>query len=118
MDLLPDWEKLSELIERDKPCMLVVTTPSNPSGVMFTKSHFEYLVKLCKPHNIWIVVDETYEEFTYDPEIPHFIPCSKVLDYERIIHLYSFSKTYGMPGWRVGYILAPSSLTDSFRKVG
>jgi aspartate/methionine/tyrosine aminotransferase len=95
---------------------VVMTTPSNPGGLVWGVEETRRLVDLCRAADSWLVVDQTYHEFLFDGAV-HTYPCADKFDYEKIIHLFSFSKSFGMPGWRVGYIAAPSVLTPSLRKV-
>lgn len=74
------------------------------------------MVNLCRDSGAWLVFDQTYEEFLFD-NAKHEYPCGTKLGYNNIVHLFSFSKSYGIPGWRVGFSIAPTSLTDSFRKL-
>jgi aspartate/methionine/tyrosine aminotransferase len=81
--------------------------------------HCLRLVDLCRRHNpnIWLVFDETYHEFYYEKDVQHYFPNSNQLNYEHIVHLFSFSKTFGMPGWRVGFLVFPEKLTNAMRKL-
>ena len=108
----PDWAALEELVASTKPKMLVMTSPSNPSGAVFSASELEGIVALCKRHGTWLVVDQVYYEFLYDGS-RHVFPSG----YDRIVHIFSLSKSFGMPGWRVGYVVFPSVLTADFRKI-
>lgn len=83
---------------------------------MFSKDHLTRLVSLCKARDAWLVVDQTYYEFLFDGAA-HTFPCRKALGYDKIVHLFSFSKSFGMPGWRVGYLVIPKALRESMRKV-
>ena len=112
----PDWSKLEELISTRNPKLVVVTSPSNPSGAVWTWAEYQRIVELCRHTGTWIVFDQTYDEFLFDGA-QHIYPCGSKLGYKNIVHLFSFSKAYGMPGWRVGFTIAPTSLTDSFRKL-
>ena len=55
-----------------------------------------------RSQDTWLVVDETYYQFLYEG-VSHSWACSHALEYENIVHVFSMSKSYGMPGWRVGY---------------
>lgn len=112
----PDFEELSKLLEETRPKLLVMTTPSNPSGAVFELDELQRISSLCKRHGTWLVADQVYHEFLYDGA-QHVFPCSTALNYDRIIHIFSLSKAFGMPGWRVGYAVFPSVLTDDFRKI-
>lgn len=113
---LPIWATLAELVKEKRPKLLVLTTPNNPSGKVWTLSEIQLLVDLCKSVDAWLVVDQTYAEFEYDGAV-HQIPCSCLVGYSRIIHVFSFSKAFGMPGWRVGYIIYPTILSAGLSKV-
>lgn len=94
---------------------IIVNSPNNPTGVVYTK---ECLVKVAEilrnkekeyNHPIYIVCDEPYREITYgDAKVSH-IPSL----YDNTIVCYSYSKSLSLPGERIGYILVPSSVTDS-----
>jgi len=63
-NLLPQWDKLEQLIAESK--MVVLTTPNNPSGLVWSSDDIKRLVGLCKKYNIWLVADQTYYEFLHD----------------------------------------------------
>jgi aspartate/methionine/tyrosine aminotransferase len=63
-NLLPQWDTLEQLIAESK--MVVLTSPNNPSGLVWSKGDIERLVELCKKYNIWLVADQTYYEFLHD----------------------------------------------------
>ena len=83
---------------------------------MFSAEDLARLVSVCRPHDSWLVVDQTYHEFLFDGA-SHSYPCSRALTYPKIVHIFSFSKAFGMPGWRVGYAVYPQALSAAFRKV-
>lgn len=116
ISLRPDWNKLNELMETTKPKMIVLTSPNNPSGVVWSLEETERLIDMCKRHNTWLVCDQTYHEFTFG-EAVHVFPCAKRFGYGNIIHIFSMSKSFGMPGWRVGYIAYPKQLNEHMRKI-
>jgi aromatic aminotransferase len=110
--LYPDWTVLEQLISTHKPKIVVVTTPNNPSGKVWSKAALERLIRLCASTDSYLVVDQTYYEFLYDNDI-HTFPTG----YEKLVHVFSLSKVYGLAGWRVGYTLFSKSLTEDMRKV-
>eukprot|EP01032_Pedospumella_encystans_P011481 gene11481-13347_t len=114
----PDFVELESRIASLKPKVVVLTSPNNPSGYVYTRTDVQRTVRLCKEHNAWLVVDQTYYEFLYD-DAQHVFPCGKHPDfaYDKIVHLFSFSKIFGMPGWRVGFLACPKSLTDAMEKI-
>ena len=73
-------------------------------------------MRACEAAECWLAVDQTYYEFLFD-RATHVFPCAARLRYPRILHIFSFSKSFGMPGWRVGYVVHPAGLLQSFRKI-
>ncbi len=108
----PDWDELEQIIAEKKPKMVVCTSPANPSGAVFDKDELERLAALCGTVGAFLVLDETYYEFVYDDKKHHFV--SK---YENVVHIFSLSKCFGIPGWRVGAVVMPKKLTEHYRKV-
>jgi aspartate/methionine/tyrosine aminotransferase len=95
---------------------VVLTTPSNPGGIVWGVEEMKRVIDMCKAADSWLVVDEVYYDILFDGAV-HTFPCSKRFGYEKIIHVFSFSKCFGMPGWRCGYFVHPKSLTPCIRKV-
>ena len=93
---------------------IVLTSPNNPSGVMWTAADFAMLVSVCNeacdgadsapPRLPWIVVDQAYYEFVHHGPA-HVFPNLAELGYpNQLIHLCSFSKAFSLAGWRLGYM--------------
>lgn len=114
-----DWNHLTELLKKNekKPKMLVLTSPNNPSGAVYLKEELLRMAKLCKEaDDCWLVIDETYYEFIYDDNANHYFVTHQ--DYENVVHVLSMSKSFGVPGWRVGAVTYPKSkVGDAFRKI-
>ncbi|MEW5877944.1 MAG: pyridoxal phosphate-dependent aminotransferase [Acidobacteriota bacterium] len=80
---------------------LVINSPHNPTGTVMTREEVQAMVELAAQHGVWIISDEAYEDILFDGRT-HLSPGS--LGYERVISLYSFSKSYAMSGLRLGYV--------------
>ncbi len=85
-----------------KPKAILVNSANNPTGAVYTQSSLEYLIQQCDRHGIWVLSDETYTELCY--RWPHW--SLSALEYSRLIVMSSFSKSYAIPGYRVGFALA------------
>jgi aspartate aminotransferase len=99
-----------------KTKLMIINSPSNPCGGVVDKREFEKILALCEKHNIWLMADECYSHFVYDPHKPFSIasaPHSK----GRVIVIGSVSKTFAMTGWRIGYTLAPEELVQQMIKL-
>ncbi|MFW6118731.1 MAG: pyridoxal phosphate-dependent aminotransferase [Planctomycetota bacterium] len=90
--------------------VLVLNSPSNPTGVVLTESELRSIVEVALRHDLWVVADEIYEKLIYD-EAVHVSPAGFSDEaLERVITVNGFSKTYAMTGWRIGYAAGPSQV--------
>lgn len=92
-----------------KTKLLILDSPSNPTGGVTPPEECERLLALCKKHNVWLMGDECYSHFTYPPHKP-FSVASLADSKNHVIIIGSVSKTFAMTGWRVGYALAPAEI--------
>ncbi|MEW6735981.1 MAG: pyridoxal phosphate-dependent aminotransferase [Acidobacteriota bacterium] len=100
-----------------KSRLLIINSPSNPSGRVIAPAEFERIVKLAVQRGLWVLSDECYYQFTYPPHQP-FSAASLAPELRaRTLVSGSFSKTYAMTGWRVGYALAPREWIAEMVKV-
>lgn len=94
----------------DKTKVIFINTPHNPTGAVTSKEHLIEIARIAKERNLWIVSDEAYEDIVYAPYEHHSIAALAPEDHERIISIFSFSKSHAMSGLRVGYFTASGSL--------
>ncbi len=94
---------------------IIVNTPNNPTGKVFTRSELELIRDLCVEFNVLAITDEIYEHILYDGT--HISIASLDGMRERTITINGLSKTYSVTGWRVGWAVAPPAITDAIRKV-
>jgi aminotransferase len=99
-----------------KTAAIVLTTPHNPTGKVFSRAELEAIAKLCHKWNVLVFSDEIYEHILYDGA-RHVSPASIPGLQDRTVTIGSASKTYGVTGWRVGWAIAAAPLTASLRKV-
>ena len=101
-----DLEKLEAAIT-NKTKLLILCTPGNPTGTMMDEESLRKLAEICCRHDILVLADEAYEQVLYDGN-KHISIASLPGMWERTITVQSFSKTYSMCGWRIGYLVAPA----------
>jgi aspartate/methionine/tyrosine aminotransferase len=89
---------------------LLLNTPWNPVGTVFTQAELHDIAQFADRHNLTVISDEIYESITYDGH-EHISPATHLRD--RAVVVNSFSKTYAMTGWRLGYCAAPKHIVDS-----
>ena len=95
---------------------IIVNTPNNPSGHVFTRAELEAIRDLCLQWDTLAITDEIYEHIIYD-DAEHISIASLDGMAERTVTINGLSKTYSVTGWRVGWTIAPPHLTDAIRKV-
>lgn len=111
-----DLERLPELIdERTKAIVLV--SPSNPTGKIFSEAELRRLAAIAKARGVMILIDDPYSHFTYENADRFFnlASCSEYAD--DMAYLFTFSKTFAMSGWRIGYMVVPDWLKQDALKV-
>jgi aspartate aminotransferase len=105
---LPELERVEALVG-PRTRVLVLNTPANPSGAVYPPELVAGLVALARRHDLVVLADEVYDQLVFEGA-----PADAAsLDPERVVGLYSFSKTYAMTGWRVGYVAAPAWLAPT-----
>ncbi len=95
---------------------IIVNTPNNPTGKVFTRTELELIRDLCVEFNVLCITDEIYEHILYD-STKHISMASLDGMKERTVTINSLSKTYSVTGWRVGWTIAPAAITNAIRKV-
>lgn len=100
----------AEAVERtltSRSKLLLINSPSNPSGLVVPPDEFEKIVALAVSRGLWVISDECYCQFVYDPVRPASAMQLPEALRRRVIIAGSLSKTYAMTGWRIGYALGP-----------
>ncbi|WP_448961021.1 methionine aminotransferase [Larkinella arboricola] len=110
-----DWNTVRAKVT-EKTRLIIVNTPHNPTGRVWTADDLEQLAALVKHRDIWIVSDEVYEHIRFDGR-PHRSLATHPVLQERTFVCGSFGKTFHITGWKIGYCLAPKELTTEFRKI-
>lgn len=105
-DFQIDVKKIEEKIT-EKTKIILINSPSNPTGTVFSKETLLQIAQIAKKNNLLIISDEIYEAFNYEDQ-HHSI----VSYYPNTLLLNGFSKTYGMPGWRMGYAAGPQAIIE------
>ncbi len=111
----PDFQIRAEDIEKvitPKSKAILIGSPGNPTGASISPENLKQVVELARKHDLWLIYDEIYAAFSYDT--PH---SELKTDYEKVVILNGFSKSHGVPGWRVGYAVGPEPLIQQMLKV-
>lgn len=114
----PDWtldlDRLKKAFNK-KTKAIVLNTPHNPTGRVFTRAEMTAIAELCQKYDAWAITDEPYEHIRYAGE--HHVMATLPGMRERTITISSLSKTFSCTGWRLGYAVAPAKQTAAIRKV-
>lgn len=114
-DYAIDWHAVADKIT-DRTRLIVVNTPHNPTGRVWTTDDLNQLAGLVQKRDLFVVSDEVYEHITFDQRRHASLMQHPVLR-ERTFVIGSFGKTFHVTGWKIGYCLAPLALTTAFRKI-
>lgn len=115
LDTYPDFRLRREALEpllTERTKMIVVNSPCNPTGAVYTADELRMVADLARGRDILVVSDETYESFVYDE--PYVSMASL---HPPTLLLSGFSKTYAMTGWRLGYAAGPGELISAMTKL-
>jgi aspartate aminotransferase len=110
----PDLDALSAVVT-PKTKVLVVNSPNNPTGAVYPREVIAAMIDLAQRHNLWLLSDECYDQILLDgswTSPAHLAPADP-----RIVTVFTFSKTYSMTGWRIGYATGSAELIDTATKV-
>ena len=115
---LPDVSQLEKLVT-SRTRLLIVNTPNNPTGAVYPSQLMHDLLDFARRHDLYLLSDECYDEIIFEGR--HVSPATMLSHEEfesgRCICIYSFSKTYAMTGWRLGYIVAGTHLIKTITNV-
>lgn len=115
-----DWSLDVDLLPgliTDKTQAIVLVSPSNPTGKIFSRKELMRVGEIAKQHDILIIIDDPYSDFVYENRDKYFNLASVEELKEHIVYLYSFSKSYAMGGWRLSYMIMPAELKRQAIKV-
>lgn len=110
--------ELREVLEAhrtDKTRVIYVNTPANPTGDVLTREQLQAIADFAIAHDLTVIADEAYEDLLYDGEHVSIAALPGML--ERTITVYTFSKSFSMTGWRIGYVVADKPFMDFIRKL-
>ena len=92
---------------------LVINTPGNPSGKVWTRAELEAVGRIAQERDLWVFTDEVYEHFVFDGR-KHLSPAALPGLRERTVAMNALSKTFAITGWRIGWLAAPARLAEAF----
>ncbi|HKA53899.1 MAG TPA: aminotransferase class I/II-fold pyridoxal phosphate-dependent enzyme [Candidatus Binatia bacterium] len=95
---------------------ILYCNPNNPTGTVFSRAETLALVELAERYGLFLVIDEAYKDFVYTKE-PYYSPAQLAAVRSRVVRVFTFSKAYGMTGWRVGYLHSDARNTREILKV-
>jgi aspartate/methionine/tyrosine aminotransferase len=107
--------KTLEQFSTPKTRAIYYNTPQNPSGLVFTRAEAEEVASFARDRDLIVIADEAYEDLVYDGDHVSIASLPGML--ERTITCFTFSKTYGMTGWRAGYAVAQEPFMTALRKI-
>lgn len=97
-----------------KTKVLVINSPCNPTGMVYGADELKRVIEIAERHDLWVISDECYDEIVLEGKS---VSLATLGGRERVVSIFSFSKTYAMTGWRIGYVVAPAALASLIGKL-
>jgi aspartate/methionine/tyrosine aminotransferase len=110
-----DRDELASLFN-ERTRAVLINTPHNPTGKVFTRDEMEFIAQLCLQHDTLAITDEVYEHLVYDGHT-HTYMASLPGMRDRTVTISSASKTFSVTGWKAGYVIAAPDLTEALRRI-
>jgi aminotransferase len=110
-----NYEAIESAVDKET-CAIFIASPNNPTGAVYSQENIDALVDLCIDKNLFLISDETYGRLVFEGAT-HYSPWSRSDARDHVISLGSFSKDFGMSGWRVGYVIGSDEFMQEFLKV-
>ena len=111
-DWAPDLDALESLVTaRSK--VIVLNSPGNPTGAVYDESVLVGVLELARRKDLWVISDECYDEIVFEGR---HVSTAAVGDADRVVSVFTFSKSYAMTGWRLGYVIAPPDVALALSK--
>ncbi|GAA5170053.1 methionine aminotransferase [Viridibacterium curvum] len=110
-----DWPAVADAVT-PRTRMILINNPNNPSTGVFTAADLDALADIAEHHDLLVLADEVYEHLVYDGVEHHSVLAHPRLR-QRSFAIYSFGKTFHATGWKIGYCVAPPTLSSEFRKI-
>jgi aspartate/methionine/tyrosine aminotransferase len=108
----PDLDALESLVTaRSK--VIVVNSPGNPTGAVYDADVLAGVLELARRKDLWVISDECYDEIVFEGE---HVSAAAISDADRVLSVFTFSKSYAMTGWRLGYVVAPPEVAAAVSK--
>ncbi len=98
-----------------RPRAILLNSPHNPTGKVFTRQELSLIAQLCLEHDVLAITDEVYSELTYDPSLPHISLATMPGMADRTVTLNSLGKSFSLTGWKVGWAIASAPLSRAVR---
>ena len=118
---LPDFNFNQEELKaafNSKTKAIILNSPHNPCGKLFQREELDMIASLAKKYDAWIITDEVYEYLTFEQDHQEFVKWRSSENIrQRCIAISSAGKTFGMTGWKIGWVMAPSEVTRVIRMV-
>jgi aspartate aminotransferase len=100
----------------DNTKILILNNPNNPTGKIFTEEEFKFILNHIENRDIYVIMDDVYELLVYGKPQQYSIVHEKLLE-DKIFYINSFSKSHSIPGWRIGYMCAPTNQIGNIVKI-
>ncbi|WP_181275346.1 aminotransferase class I/II-fold pyridoxal phosphate-dependent enzyme [Brevibacterium oceani] len=112
----PDWELFDQVVAETRPAIILVNTPHNPTGYLFTASELAHIGKAAAEVDAWVLTDEVYEQLVLTDQ-GHVSPAVAIADQERVVTVSSAGKSWNTTGWKIGWVIAAPEVREAIQAV-
>ncbi|SDS79657.1 N-succinyldiaminopimelate aminotransferase [Brevibacterium siliguriense] len=112
----PDWEEFDRVIAAVEPAIILVNTPHNPTGFIFSADDLAQIGRAAESVDAWVLSDEVYEQLTLTDQ-GHVPPAVAIEDSARVVTVSSAGKSWNVTGWKIGWVIASSEVRQAIQTV-
>lgn len=112
----PDWELFDRVVAEAEPAIILVNTPHNPTGYIFSSSELAHIGRAAEEVDAWVVSDEVYEQLVLT-EQGHVPPAVAIEDSARVVTVSSAGKSWNTTGWKIGWVIAEPEVREAIQAV-
>lgn len=112
----PDWTAFDSVVAEVRPSIILVNTPHNPTGHIFSANELEHIGRAAESIDAWVLTDEVYEQLVLT-EAAHVPPAVAIEDAQRVVTVSSAGKSWNTTGWKIGWVIASPAVRQAIQTV-
>lgn len=115
-EFAPDWDTFDRVLAEITPAIILVNTPHNPTGYVFSTTDLEHIGRAADDADAWVLTDEVYEQLILSDQV-HVPPAVAIADSTRVVTVSSAGKSWNATGWKIGWVIAAPEVREAIQAV-